>query len=151
MSAIKSTLHRSNGSCQSPTMKYIIFDFFKIVAKHRTWKPFCATAWMIFISYEVLIGYDKYSSNHPWCPLSDQYYPNWYWYISYGVLGALITTLIVVLIKIYEINALKDRIPYLVGLNIILISTIATTLPLVLNWGLCIDVLGRVNTEVLEH
>ena len=110
----------------------------------RNWKPACAAAWTIFIVYEVAIGYDKFNSVNPLCPHSDWYYPIWYWYICYGVLGAFtIITLLLVITKISHIDAIEDRVPHLVACNIILISTIATVLTLVLNWGgVCIDVLG---------
>lgn len=93
--------------------------------------------------YEVLIGYDKISSEHPLCPFTDRYYPFWYWYICYGVLGAFIITLLLVISKISQIRELEDKVPHMVACNIILISTIASILAFVLNWGgVCIDVLG---------
>ena len=121
----------------------VLIIFFKHYFLLRTWKPACATAWTIFIVLEVVIGYDKFTSEHPLCPYADRYYPDWYWYINYGVLGAFIITLLLVISKISQIQAIEDKVPHLVACNIILIATIASILAFIWNWGgVCIDVLG---------
>ena len=89
------------------------------------------------------MGYNKYTNYQPLCPFTDLYYPRWYWYTSFGVLGAFVIVWLVVLSKISQIKELEDKIPHLVAFNIVSMGTLATVLAIFLNWGgLCIDMLG---------
>lgn len=92
------------------------------------------------------MGYDHYSSHQPLCPFSDHDYPTWYWYTSFGVLGAFVIIWLVSLSKISQIHDLEDKVPHMVAFHIVSMGTLATILSLFFNWGgLCIDILGLYN------
>ena len=89
------------------------------------------------------MGCNYYTSYQPLCRFTDLNYPKWYWYTSFGVLGAFVIVLLVVLSKISQIKELEDKVPHIVALNIVSMGSLATAMALFLNWGgLCIDVLG---------
>eukprot|EP01041_Mallomonas_annulata_P000687 gene687-1316_t len=109
----------------------------------RWWVPACLTAWIIFVVYEIGIGFDQLYSRHPICPYSDREYSPLYWLVNYVVLGAFLLTWIMLLMKIFQMKPGPTRVPLLTAFHIVSIGTIATILALVWNWGgVCIDALG---------
>ncbi len=108
----------------------------------RYWKPVCSAAWILFIVYEGLIGYDRYYSKYPLCPHSD-FTDQWYLHASVSTFIGFVLTLLIVCMRIVKIDNDIERLPYLVILNIIVISTIGTMLSVFFNWGgMCLDSLG---------
>ena len=92
--------------------------------------------------YEALIGYDKYFSESPLCPHSE-FFDQWYLYTSMISFTGFVLTLLIVFMRIMNIDNANEKLPYFVILNIIIISTIGTMLTVFFNWGgMCIDSLG---------
>ena len=114
-----------------------------MLALTRYRKPACTIAWSIFIVYECLIGYDHYYSKYPLCPYTHNT-DQWSSSVGVSVVTGFLLTLIIVCMKIIKINYDDtERLPYLVMLNIVLISSIGSILSVFFNWGgMCIDSLG---------
>jgi hypothetical protein len=103
----------------------------------------CVAAWSLFIIFELAVFLDRKYSEKPLCPHSDYYFPQWYWYSNYGVLGGFFLVLFTIIMKLLQLKAVSKRIPLLVAFNIVTMGTVATILALCFEWGgMCIDVLG---------
>ena len=96
----------------------------------------------VFVAYEALLGYDYYYNANPLCPYLD-YTEQWYLYLCAGVITGFLLTVIIVCMKLMKLDDDIERLPYLVMLNIVLISSIGVILSVFFNWGgVCIDSLG---------
>ena len=109
----------------------------------RYWVQFCCVAWLLFLAFELALGFDRLSSENPLCPASDSDYPEWYWRTNFGCLGAFLFILCVLVTRLLQQKTGTKRIPLLVAFNIVTMATVATILSLCFEWGgVCIDVLG---------
>lgn len=110
---------------------------------NRFWLQACILAWLVFLIYEALIGWDKMKNAKPLCPYSAKSYKLWFWYIYGAVLGGFLMVGSILLVEILKLNAGNERIPYFTALNIVSIGSLTTLLCIVFDWGgICVDALG---------
>jgi signal transduction histidine kinase/CheY-like chemotaxis protein len=123
----------------------------KLLILQRWWKYVCSYAWVSFISYETIMGLNYIFSNNPICSGDHIDYSNYYWYSMFFVLGGFSVVLSNIVIRIINTDAkeISKKCLFYIALNLILITTIATILSIVFNWGgICIDQLGVVSHAV---
>ena len=109
----------------------------------RTWKPACAAAWTVFITFQVFIGANRAFSPDPLCPYSAEDYGDTFWYINYSVFGGFLLILFVLVMKTFQVGHTAKAVPLYVACNIVTMGSIATFLILILEWGgFCVDVLN---------
>ena len=108
----------------------------------KYWRNAVLLSWASFIIVEAIVGYDKYYSEYPICPLNNGY-SNGYWYMCFACLGGFVMSWFVLLFKLFQFKDKKSRIPQFIGLNILSIGALTTLLTVMFDWGgVCIDVLG---------
>lgn len=108
----------------------------------RWWRPVCIYSWLMFITFEFAVGFDRLYNDNPLCPYSDKDFGNTYWNICFTCLGGFLLIFFSLVMKLFQLKGGK-RVPLLVSINIVSMGTIATALSLIFEWGgVCVDGLG---------
>ena len=112
---------------------------------YRWWFTASLSTVSFFVFYQILILIDQKYSANPLCPYEDKHYGAWYWSINYSVCGAFGITWIMLVLKIFQSNKDKQKIPYLTTFCLVSLGFLATIMALVWNWGgICVDIFGFV-------
>lgn len=111
----------------------------------KTWKTTVCISWFIYIVFQFGL-YISTLENNSICRHNHHdptKYGQFYWYTNYSCFSVFITLWIIIVIKLGLMDANKKRIPLLLTLNIITLSTLTSILNIF--WGngsICIDTLG---------
>jgi hypothetical protein len=112
-------------------------------ALSRWWKKLLVVAWINFIIFQLIVGYDRRFSEKPLCPYSASSFGKTYWCFCFSCLGAFMMICLVLFYRVASTQLGHHRVPHVLALNIAAMGTIASWLSIVHEWGgVCIDAMN---------